>query len=399
MPEFDGYLMVDWSASSRPAKGPDSVWYCLLTRNHGRLTVAALENPATRNRAVAEVREILRDLVRRGESVLVGFDFPYGYPSGFSAALRLEDTPPWAAVWREIASKVVDRDDNSNNRFAVGADFNRRISEAGYPFWGYPTNGECLTLRTTKGGPGQFPEKRITDIGNMQPIWKLYGNGSVGSQALVGIPHLAVLRNDPVLAAVSRVWPFEIGLRTLADRRNRDWLVLHAEIYPSLLPIQPAPGEVKDMVQVRVLAAHFAALDDTNHLSALFAGSDSLSPKERERVECEEGWTLGVGAGSGSSERTQKPRSDLPPVRRPAIAALSAAPPRRAGAGRTTEAGYENRNGQITVRSTGLAGTDHGQYVYVLRCGSCGHEFGANGSEIHIRGCPQCQSGRPGLHY
>ena len=33
MPEFDAYLMVDWSASSRPVTGKDSVWYCLVVRN------------------------------------------------------------------------------------------------------------------------------------------------------------------------------------------------------------------------------------------------------------------------------------------------------------------------------------------------------------------------------
>lgn len=190
MSEFDAYLMVDWSASSRPAKGPDSIWYCLVTRTDGRLTVAALENPATRCRAVTEVREILRDRVRRCQSVLVGFDFPYGYPSGFAAALHLPDTPAWLAVWREIASKIVDHDDNSNNRFAAAASFNRRISEGAYPFWGCPPSCECSTLSATKGRLGQLAERRVTDIGGMQPIWKSYGNGSVGSQALLGIPHV-----------------------------------------------------------------------------------------------------------------------------------------------------------------------------------------------------------------
>ena len=84
----------------------------------------------------------------------------------------------------------------------------------------------------------------------MQPIWKLYGNGSVGSQALVGIPHLTALRNDPVLAPVSSVWPFETGLRRLPSRNCRDWLILHAEIYPSLVAVETT-GEVKDRAQVR----------------------------------------------------------------------------------------------------------------------------------------------------
>jgi hypothetical protein len=73
--------------------------------------------------------------------------------------------------------------------------------------------------------------------------------------------------------------------------------------------------------------------------------------------------------------------------------------PHGVGAVRTTAAGYQNRNGQTVVRSTGLAGTDHGQSVYVLQCGGCRHEYGANGSDIFQRRCPACQGGRPGLVY
>jgi hypothetical protein len=65
----------------------------------------------------------------------------------------------------------------------------------------------------------------------------------------------------------------------------------------------------------------------------------------------------------------------------------------------TTNIGYENRNGQVVVRPTGLNGTDYGQKVYVLKCGHCGHEYGANGSDIWLRRCPSCQRGRPGLAY
>ncbi len=66
---------------------------------------------------------------------------------------------------------------------------------------------------------------------------------------------------------------------------------------------------------------------------------------------------------------------------------------------RTTDVGYQNRNGQSVVRPTGLRGTDYGQTVYVLRCGHCGTEYGANGSDIWLRRCPGCQRGRPGLAY
>ncbi len=63
----------------------------------------------------------------------------------------------------------------------------------------------------------------------------------------------------------------------------------------------------------------------------------------------------------------------------------------------TTEPGYTNRNGQVVIRGTDLPGTDHYQYIYVLRCGACGYEYGANGSDIFQRKCPNCQGGAPGL--
>ena len=66
---------------------------------------------------------------------------------------------------------------------------------------------------------------------------------------------------------------------------------------------------------------------------------------------------------------------------------------------RTTASGYVNPKGQVVVRPTGGPGTDHLQYVYVLRCGHCEHEYGANGSDIRIRKCPECRGGAPGLDY
>jgi predicted RNase H-like nuclease len=70
---------------------------------------------------------------------------------------------------------------------------------------------------------------------------------------------------------------------------------------------------------------------------------------------------------------------------------------RRPGA--TVQIGYINRNGQTVVSATGLHGTDHGQSIYVLRCGHCHHEYGSNGSDNFQRKCPNCQHGAAGLPY
>jgi hypothetical protein len=65
--------------------------------------------------------------------------------------------------------------------------------------------------------------------------------------------------------------------------------------------------------------------------------------------------------------------------------------------GFSTAPGYVNRGGQVVIRNTGLAGTDHGQSVYQLGCSFCGEVYGANGSDIFQRKCPKCQGGASGL--
>ena len=60
---------------------------------------------------------------------------------------------------------------------------------------------------------------------------------------------------------------------------------------------------------------------------------------------------------------------------------------------------FMNPKGQIVIRKTGIAGTDHGQTVYQMACSNCGEVYGANGSDTHLRKCPACQNGQPGLSY
>lgn len=71
--------------------------------------------------------------------------------------------------------------------------------------------------------------------------------------------------------------------------------------------------------------------------------------------------------------------------------------PRTVAERNTTDIGYENVNRQKVVRATMLEGNLPGQRVYVLKCGKCDHQYGANGCDIHIRRCPMCDGGQPGL--
>src|SRR5207249_8604896 len=64
---FDAYIIVDWSANSKPKLGKDSIW--LAYHEHGTM----LENVPTRSAARARVAQLLADAASRSRRVLVGF--------------------------------------------------------------------------------------------------------------------------------------------------------------------------------------------------------------------------------------------------------------------------------------------------------------------------------------
>ncbi len=287
---FDAFVIVDWSAATVPRTGRDSIWICWHAKDGEKL-----ENPPTRHAAKSILADWLATAVQRGERVLIGFDFPFGYPSGFGARLGLSG-PPWRAVWDEIARLLHDSEENGNNQFKIAAEFNRRVSNGCFPFWGRPPGFDTPFL-----GPkhhrahesGGLAERRLVDlhIPSAQPCWKLLGAGSVGGQALTGIPVVRALRDDPRWVDRVRIWPFETGLQA-----PEEGAVVIAEVYPSLWAVSPAAGEPKDAAQVRSVARFFAASDRAGELAALFAGDPSLTREQRNRVETEEAWTLGVTA-------------------------------------------------------------------------------------------------------
>lgn len=289
---FDAYLLIDWSASSVPSLGANSIWYCLLEPGRREL----VRNVRTRQAAFQEIRGHLVDAVESGLRVLVGFDFPYGYPVGTTRQLGFLGGEPWRLTWDELRDLVEDQPLNKNNRFEVAAELNGAMTTGPAPFWGCPAKevGPFLEAKKPQPWPLQIPEfrrvERIT-AGPKSP-WQLLGAGSVGSQALVGIPRLAALRDDEALSSVSQVWPFETGPGPFSYPPPERGFVLHAEIYPSLVP--PSPLEpIKDAGQVRALAEYFAGLDEEQGLAQLF-DLTTLLEEEQQAVVREEGWILGI---------------------------------------------------------------------------------------------------------
>jgi hypothetical protein len=298
---FDAIIAVDFSAAEGPKKGEGSVWIGIMKRDARFRPTYEDKNPATRLEAMTILKELLLDFKKRGEKVLIGFDFALGFPTGTSQKLGLELKAQ--DLWTFVTKNIVDKPDNTNNRFAVAAKMNRLMTDQAYPFWGCPKNAAQKWLSTLKPADfGSFPEYRLTEIVARQKkapaksLWQMHGAGVVGGQSLLGIAHIEGLKQTPTLKG--QLWPFETGLKTLSadDLEYSDWV--GCEIYPSLFEkiyeFTSNENEVKDQAQVRLVCESLTKLDDQGELGILFAGPSRLTESERYIVESEEGWILGL---------------------------------------------------------------------------------------------------------
>lgn len=263
---FDTVIMVDWSGGNdrgpRPVK--DAIWASIARQ--GR----AEEAQYLRNRQVAETWICAQLDAERaaGHRVLLGFDFPFGYPAGFAKALTGEATP--FAVWDWFAARVEDAP-KSNNRFDLAGEINARFGGKG-PFWANGLARDIDGLPRTKAGyQNPFPERRAAEVQATGAFtcWQMAGAGAVGSQVFMGLPVLARLR----ARFGASVWPFEPLSSDIA-------LV---EIWPSLTLGTPPDGRIKDAWQVETVARLFSALEP-DVLGRMLAVD---AP--------EEGWILGLG--------------------------------------------------------------------------------------------------------
>ena len=271
---FDTVAIVDWSASAKPSPArpsKDAIWIGVARRGQ---TTSSYHR--TRHAAEAFLTQLLDAESAAGRRVLLGFDFPMGYPAGFAA--RLTGQPQASAIWDWLERQVSDGPANANNRFAVADRINAQFQQPG-PFWGRPASAAHVHLPANK--PADYtafalPERRHVEtlVPRAQPVWKLYTTGSVGSQSLMGLPLIHRLSRRPG----TKVWPFDLPTGPL----------VLAEVYPSLLvrAVASDPARIKDEAQVRLLARALWNLSQSNRLAPMFD-----TPAQAQ----EEGWILGAG--------------------------------------------------------------------------------------------------------
>ena len=278
---FDRYIAVDWSAANERRAGKDSIWVAERGPEGLRLSL----NPPTRAEATALLIERIRAAREAGERVMVGFDFVFGYPRG--AARAIAGKPGWRALWDAIGAAVLDSGENKSNRFEVASSFNRTLELA--HFWGHPPHHRYADLQPTRPLHDyiHIAEHRLAEsyARGPQPVWKLSGVGSVGSQTLLGIPRLLDLKAE---FPEARVWPFETAFESELGP-----LAL-VEIYPSMFAM-PGKTEPKDREQVEVSVTRFAELDAAGLLGEFLSAPGVLLASQKRDVLEEEGWIAGVG--------------------------------------------------------------------------------------------------------
>ena len=276
--------MVDWSGGAdtglRPRK--DAIWAAVWRA--GQIEPAVY----LRNRALALdwLSALVAAEVAAGRRLLVGLDFPFGYPAGFAARVTGRADP--LALWDWLAL-ALDALPAGEGRFDLAAALNRRFPGTG-PFWfnglrrdipDLPRQGRAV------GGHGLPPRRAAEALapGAFSP-WQMGGAGAVGSQAMTGMASLSRLRH--LYGETVAVWPFQAPDRP----------VVLAEIWPSLLREEVAAAmragteTIRDRAQVSVIARVVAAAQDTGALDAMLAAVPDGPPRD------EEGWILGVGAES-----------------------------------------------------------------------------------------------------
>ena len=278
MPIFDSYMVVDWSANGTPKTGRDSIWIAHLRPGQP----VALDNPRTRAAAMARIAATLHEEGRQGRRVIAGFDFAFGYPAGLARALGPE--ADWRTVWAFLHDHLTDGPDNANNRFDLAARLNALFPGDG-PFWGNGLARDIpgLPRRKPQGWGAHLPaNRRLADslAPGAQEVWKLSGAGSVGGQSLTGIAALEALRRRIPLT----VWPFESPGASRAP--------VLAEVFPSLVPLDPRLHPVRDAAQVVGVAQALAGWDAAGRLAGMLAAASQFP----ESVRRHEAMILGLDA-------------------------------------------------------------------------------------------------------
>jgi len=218
---------VDWSGAADPRTAARAIW--LAVAEGGRLV--ALET----GRGRSETSARLVELAAEEPDTVIGLDFCFSAPAWFLEARGMRSA---GALWRWAARQA-----ERNPRF---------VRELPEPFW-----GPWVRPRPEAAGPALRRTEQQLAIPGAHPssFFKVTGPGSVGAQALLGMPELLALCDCGVT-----IWPFD------APR-----LPVAVEVFPRALARLLAPGATGRHgadFRTEVIARHPDAFGDLARVAA-----------------------------------------------------------------------------------------------------------------------------------
>ena len=349
MPAYIRYIGIDYSGAQTPTASLKGLRVYLAEGDAPPAEVLPPPSPRKywTRKGIAEwlLARLSEDL-----PTLVGIDHGFSFPMRYFEKYGLAQD--WPSFLEDFQLHWPTDDDNTYVDFVREGVVGNGAARAGDTRW-----------------------RRLTEerAGGAKSVFHFDVPGSVAKSTHAGIPWLRFIRNE--LADHVHFWPFD-GWDIAAGQP------VIAEVYPALWSGDFAREDrTADQHDAYAIAAWLHRADRDGTLSALL--KPDLTPPEAAVAQVE-GWILGV------------PASGQPGKRKPAVRKSKQTNVSASSEG-TTTSGFRNSNGQTVLRRTAEPGNDHNQRVYVLRCGECSFEYGANGSDIWRRRCPSCQGGAKGL--
>lgn len=206
-------IAVDWSGARTGAER--KIWLAEVRDGH----VIRLRNGRSREAVTQELVESAHNAAQRGERLVIGLDFGFGFPAWYARRNGWRDARD---TWRAFPPSRVDR----------------LLREPEFPFWG---RGRQRT-RPPELGSALLPALRATERETAGPrafsVFQLIGAGAVGTATLRGMATL-----DMLAEAGACIWPF------MNDAGNAGAVVI--EIWPRVF----APRVNKSSADARVMHA------------------------------------------------------------------------------------------------------------------------------------------------
>ncbi len=287
---FESYVMVDWSAASKPATGADSIWIGALTPDSRLKLAFKATNPPTRAKAIEELTELLNRCLKRGDRVLVGVDFPLGFPAGTSEALKLKGEPRQGAARFPAQGNEGQARQLEQPLRARGADEPSHLRRP-LPVLGLLEEGRA---DDAVGQEDARARRRATSPNSAS--WKNTAMDSEEGAPATGVEDRLRRRHrrpgddrHPGHRAPAREIPDAESLAVRpAARQARPGgpLPIRASSSPrfstTLNATNQQASEIRDEAQVRTLCEALAERDANGKLAAMFAGEAKLSERAKD---------------------------------------------------------------------------------------------------------------------